>query len=211
MFNSFYDFNTYHQFLTLPLFLTVIGVQLVDFFTTLQWIDWAESTHFMRVESIEYGKLKKVDPYAISKPGTNYTYRNVFALRRHKLKLMKQILDVVPQNVKFVRLNEFEQGPDSLIDDLVKEFSLKVKEEYIKPEQSYFHNTQCLTTDEWHAAQNEIDWGLEAEFGFSPHDCRMCYGYTKSLRLHKRVKDQRKRDKHLQPGGYGKRGRTEKE
>ena len=40
----------------------------------------------------------------ISKPSTNYSYPNVFGLRRHKLELMKQILDNVPHNVKLVRL-----------------------------------------------------------------------------------------------------------
>lgn len=47
--------------------------------------------------------------------------------------------------------------------------------------------TVCLTNHEWDAAQSNIDWRLEAEFGFSPFDCRMCYGYEKSTRLYDRV------------------------
>lgn len=31
------------------------------------------------------------------------------------------------------------------------------------------------------------DWELDGEFGFSPFDCRMCYGYNKSKRLYDRV------------------------
>lgn len=186
----------------------IAGVNLHGFFTTVEWTDWAESTHFMRNEAMENGQRKKVDLYSISKPGANYTYPNVFALRRHKLKLMKQILDVVPHNVKFVRLNEFERGPGLFIDNTVKEFDLKVKANYTKPPPSiYSHTTTCLTPDEWTAAQNEIDWKLEAEFGFSPHDCRMCYGYTTSTRLFKRVQDQKKRGKQIQPERFG-RGRS---
>jgi hypothetical protein len=192
----------------------MIGTQLVEFFTTVEWVDWAESTHFMRNEALENGKVKAVDPYSISKPGANFTYPNVFALRKHKLKLMKQIFDVAPRNVKFVRLNEFERGPSLFIDNLVKEFDLKVKTEYTKPPpSSYSHTTTCLTPDEWTAAQNEIDWKLEAEFGFSPHDCRMCYGYNKSARLYKRVMDQKKIGKKIQPErfGSGRRRKTGKE
>ncbi len=185
----------------------IAGVNLHGFFTTVEWSDWAESTHFMRDEAVENGRTKKVDMYSISKPSANYTYPNVFALRRHKLKLMKQILDVAPHNVKFVRLNEFERGPGLFIDNTVKEFDLKVKANYTKPDPSiYSHTTTCLTPDEWTAAQNEIDWKLEAEFGFSPHDCRMCYGYTTSTRLYKRVMDQKKRGKQIQPERF--RGRN---
>ena len=159
------------------------GMGLVDFFTKIEWSDWAESTHFMRYEALENGNVKKEDLYSISEPSANYTYPNVFALRRHKLKLMKQILQVAPHNVKFVRLNEFERGPGLFIDNTVKEFDLKVKPDYTKPPPSnYSHTTTCLTPDEWKAAQNEIDWRLEAEFGFSPHDCRMCCRLCASLR-----------------------------
>lgn len=184
----------------------MMGLKLVDFLTTVEWSDWAESTHFMRNEAFENEQMKKVDPYSISKPGANYTYPNVFAMRRHKLMLMKQIFDVAPHNVKFVRLNEFERSPGLLIDNLVKEFDLKVKTEYIKPQpSSHSHTTTCLTPDEWTAAQNEIDWRLETEFGFSPHDCRMCYGYTQSTRLFTRVKDQKKLGQQLQPERFGSR------
>lgn len=50
----------------------------------------------------------------------------------------------------------------------------------------------CLTADEWDAAQGKIDWDLETEFGFSPLDCRMCYGYDKSKSLFSRVKEGKK-------------------
>ena len=182
----------------------IMGTQLVDFFTSVKWIDWAESTYFMRTDALKNGQATTVDPYSISKPGTNYTYPNVFALRKHKLRLMKQIIDIAPHNVKFARLNEFERGPGLFIESLVKEFDIKVKAEYQTPNSSsYSHTTTCLTPEEWTAAQSEIDWRLEAYFGFSPHDCRMCYGYNKSERLYTRVMKQKKRGENLQPGRFG--------
>lgn len=40
--------------------------------------------------------------------------------------------------------------------------------------------------------QNKLDWKIEAEFGFSPFDCRMCYGYERSKSLYNRVKEGKK-------------------
>jgi predicted RNase H-like nuclease (RuvC/YqgF family) len=54
----------------------------------------------------------------------------VFELRRHKLQIMKQIIDTVPDNVKLVRLNEVERSPETFIQDLVRAFDLTVKDGY---------------------------------------------------------------------------------
>ena len=50
------------------------------------------------------------------------------------------------------------------------------------------HSTTCFTPPEWDVAQASIDWKMEAEFGYSPFECRMCYNYTKSVNLIQRVK-----------------------
>eukprot|EP00804_Cyclotella_cryptica_P026423 CCRYP_008091-RB/>CCRYP_008091-RB protein AED:0.18 eAED:0.18 QI:165/1/1/1/0.83/0.71/7/1818/557 len=143
----------------------VAGVKLLDFFTTFPWVDWAESVPFLRSSTNREG-----DPeVSISKPSLNYTYPNVFALRRHKLKIMKQIIEAVPRNVKLVRLKEIERSPEKFIQDLSREFKLSIKEGY-KPQTPSIvtHSTVCLTPMEWEAAEGEIDWELDGEFGFSP-------------------------------------------
>ncbi len=61
----------------------------------------------------------------------------------------------------------------------------------------------CLTADEWDAAQSKIDWNLEAEFGFSPGDCRMCYGYDVSKSLFRRVKEGKKIKNIIKEQGNG--------
>ena len=66
---------------------------------------------------------------------------------------------------------------------------------------SSFACTVCLTADEWGAAQSKIDWNLEAEFGFSPGDCRMCYGYDESKSLFRRVKEGKKIKKIIKEQG----------
>ena len=161
----------------------MLGIKLLEFFTTVEWSDWAESVPFLREGGEESGdiSISKVSAY-------NYTYPNVWALRRHKLSIMKQIIDAVPRNVKFVRLKEFEKYPELLMQGIVNEFNMTVKENYeAQPPSQVSHSTACLTPEEWVAAQDQIDWKLEAEFGFSPFDCRMCYGYNKSKRLYDRV------------------------
>lgn len=172
---------------------SVAGKQLLEFFTTMEWKDWAESVPFLRDKTDD----KKDGEVSISKVSANYTYPNVFHLRRHKLEIMKQIIEAVPRNVKFVRLKELERSPEMLIQSLVKEFNVTTVKDGYKPQQPspVAHKTVCLTPEEWDAAQNTIDWKLESEFGFSPNDCRMCYGYEKSTRLYNRVMEGKKINK----------------
>ena len=167
----------------------MLGIKLIEFFTTVQWADWAESVPFLRDGGEEEEEV------SISKVSANYTYPNVWALRRHKLSIMKQIIETVPRNIKFVRLKEFEKYPELLMQGIVKEFNMTVKENYeAQPPSLVTHSTVCLTPEEWVAAQDQIDWELEAEFGFSPFDCRMCYGYNKSKRLYDRVMGGKKKN-----------------
>ena len=46
---------------------------------------------------------------------SDFIYKNIFQLRKHKLEIMKQIIDAVPRNVKIVRLHELERSPEILI------------------------------------------------------------------------------------------------
>ena len=178
---------------------SVAGVPLLKFLTTMEYNDWAESVPFLRDPGPDKKKkslltTKKTDgqkqdddveAVSISKVSANYTYPNVFHLRRHKLRIMKQIIESAPRNIKFVRLKELERSPEMLVQSIVKEFNMTVKDGYKEQSPSpVAHPTVCLTPAEWDAAQSGIDWNLEAEFGFSPFDCRMCYGYEKSTRLY---------------------------
>ena len=168
----------------------VAGISFIDFLT-MEWRDWAESVPFMRdVGKEEAGVPPTGVEMSISKVGTNYTYPNgVFGLRKHKLDIMKQIMEMVPRNVKFVNLKETERSPEAFIQGLVREFHLRVKEGYVpQPPSRVTHSTTCFTPPEWDVAQASTDWHMEAEFGFSPFECRMCHNYTKSVNLIQRVK-----------------------
>ena len=135
---------------------------------------------------------------SISKVSSNYTYPNVFSLRQHKLGIMEQIMEVAPRNVKLVRLKELERSPELFIQSLVKKFGLRVKDGYKpQPQSVVSHPTTCLTPDEWDVAQMNIDWNTESTFGFSPFDCRMCYGYERSTRLYTRIMQGRNTKKAL--------------
>lgn len=131
----------------------VAGIKLLEFLTSFPWVDWAESVPFLRSSTHREGD----EEVSISKPSLNYTYNNVFALRKHKLEIMKQIIDVVPQNVKLVRLKEIERSPEKFIQDVANEFKLLIKKGY-KPQVPSIvtHSTTCLTPSEWEAALSGI-------------------------------------------------------
>ena len=123
---------------------TVAGMSLLQFFTEMEWADWAESVPFWRVAGHEGpgGGPRNETKVSISKVSANYTYSNVFGLRRHKLQIMKQIIGAVPHNVKIVRLNEIERGPEIFIQDLVREFNLTVRADYqIQPRSPIVHTS----------------------------------------------------------------------
>lgn len=83
---------------------------LSEFFQ-LEWGDWPESSNFRNLSFIS----------------KDFIYKNIFQLRRHKLLLMKQIIDTVPRNVKIVRLHELERSPRIFIRNIMLEFNLKRK------------------------------------------------------------------------------------
>eukprot|EP01082_Thalassiosira_pseudonana_P016306 g14658.t1 g14658 contig90:103973-104677(-) len=132
---------------------------LEEFFQ-LEWGDWPESANFRNLSFVS----------------KDYVYPNVFHLRRHKLQLMKQIIDFVPRNVKIVRLHELERSPEVFIQNLVLEFNLTLKEDYkTQPPSPKIHTQKCLSYEEWEIAQREIDWDVEGNFGYTSLDCHLCY------------------------------------
>ena len=103
---------------------------LLDFFE-VEWGDWAESVPFLRDTGSEAkGVHSTGEEVSISKVSANYTYPNVFRLRRHKFEIMKQIVEAVPRTVKFVHLKELERSPEMFIQGLVREFNLTVRDGY---------------------------------------------------------------------------------
>jgi len=132
---------------------------LADFFE-MEWGDWPESSNFRNLSFVS----------------EDFVYRNVFQLRRHKLLVMKQIIDAVPRNVKIVRLHELERSPETFIQNLILEFGLKRKPDYHRQRPSKrIHTERCLSDREWNIAQREIDWQVESYFGFTFLDCHLCY------------------------------------
>jgi hypothetical protein len=57
-----------------------------------------------------------------------YTYPNAFGLRRHKFGIMRQIVEVVPWNVKLLYLKELKFSPKMFIQGPVREFGLTVRD-----------------------------------------------------------------------------------
>mmetsp|Transcript_581 Transcript_581/g.1189 ORF Transcript_581/g.1189 Transcript_581/m.1189 type:complete len:540 (-) Transcript_581:483-2102(-) len=95
------------------------------FFSEMKWVDWAESAPFPRkIFPKKQGKKSpKSSKLIISKVGRNFTYPNVISLRKHKMKLMQQVIDVSPRHVKIVRLKEVENDPNMFIQVCVSRFS----------------------------------------------------------------------------------------
>lgn len=138
---------------------TLTNYSLASFFQ-MEWGDWPESTNFRNLSFVS----------------KDFIYRNIFELRRHKLLLMKQIIDAVPRNVKIVRLHEFERSPETFVKNLIPEFSLKTKERRNRERPSNkIHTEKCLTETEWSIAQSQVDWQIEGSFGFTFLDCHLCY------------------------------------
>jgi hypothetical protein len=78
--------------------LELRNYSLSEFFD-LEWGDWPESTNYRNLSFVS----------------DEYTYRNVFDLRRHKLGIMRQIMNAVPRNVKIARLHELELSPEIFV------------------------------------------------------------------------------------------------
>jgi hypothetical protein len=113
-----------------------------------------------------------------SKSEHKLRYDDIFDMRRRKLLLLKQLIDVVPRHAKILRLGEFELNPDAFVMDLVTEYNFKTRDRYnrsvaaIEPRnQSSF---SCMGYSKWNDAQERIDWTLEGYFGHNRLDCHLC-------------------------------------
>ena len=134
------------------------GVTRAQFFQN-RWNDWMEL------------KLQRENHEVY-----NHSYPSVFALRNHKLRLMFQLMKMHPHNVKVLHLKEVSKNANAFISELMTDFGLKLRSDFDLgvQEHSIIKTSICLWEKEWAIAQNQIDWELEAQFGFSQLDCRMC-------------------------------------
>lgn len=133
-------------------------------------------THVEHVSRKEFFTFPWNDSIEHSKH-EDFTYSDVFALRRRKLHYMTQIMSVAPNRVKIVHLKSMEKAPGLFIDDLATEFNLTISAKYLQNQMKQttrLHGTTCLTNGEWEIAQKRIDWELEAIFGFNRLDCHVC-------------------------------------
>jgi hypothetical protein len=102
----------------------------------------------------------------------NFSYHNIFALRSHKLSLMLQLIQINPHNVYVAHLKQISQHPEAFLTDLAEYFDLQVSGAISKA--ARVKKSICLRREEWIIAQKEINWDLEAFFGFNELDCRLC-------------------------------------
>lgn len=137
------------------------GTTRAKFWSTFPWLDYKEAV-------LGNYTTTKID---------NFSYRNVFALRKHKLRLMQQLMEAVPHRVHIVHLKVVERAPEALVERLQHQFGLFVNtttHKPLKPSRKPHSKPLCLNAEEFAIAQKEIDWELESRFGFTPLDCHMC-------------------------------------
>lgn len=105
-------------------------------------------------------------------------YDDIFDMRRRKLLLMKQIIDLMPRHAKILRLGEFELNPDAFVLDLMTEYNFKTRDQYNPSIPVIKHGNQssfsCVEYSKWNDAQTRIDWTLEGYFGHNRLDCHLC-------------------------------------
>jgi hypothetical protein len=107
-------------------------------------------------------------------------YEDIFDMRRQKLLLLKQIIDVMPRHAKILRLGEFELNPNAFIIDLVTEYNFTTIDEYKPSLPTVEHEStfSCIEHSKWKDAQQRIDWTLEGHFGHNHLDCHLCHHDT---------------------------------
>jgi hypothetical protein len=100
----------------------------------------------------------------------------VLQIRAHKLRLMQQVRKVAPF-VKVIHFRDFEAAPNRVIIELEEEFGLQLSPLYrnLNPSKK-IHRQPCLTETDHAVLMETIDWDLEAQFSFSPSECRLCLG-----------------------------------
>lgn len=128
---------------------------------------------FMQVNWTDWNEVKRLP---LDRNVEDYSYHKIFALRTHKLRLMMQLIKLHPHNIQVVHLNDVAKRSEVFIQELVDTFGLELYPRFNTsfPRRSQVKTSICLPEKEWAIAQKEIDWELEAFFGFSQLDCRMC-------------------------------------
>lgn len=105
----------------------------------------------------------------------NYTYANVFDLRRHKLKIMLQLKQIIPHRTYISRLHVLERNPNAVLRELRAIFGIQLKPNVFSLTKSLnVHPPVCLTQDEYEIVQRAVDWVVEGQVGYSIDDCKMC-------------------------------------
>lgn len=136
------------------------NISRTEFFDSFHWEDGKESK-----------KARTRD---------DYTYEHIFALRRHKLALMEQVLHLAMplHRVKLVHLDKVEVAPDLFLSNLATEFDLQHNPiNMTKTRSAKVHKEPlCLSDEEWALALDRIDWEMEGRFGFHPMHCHVCEG-----------------------------------
>eukprot|EP01084_Bolivina_argentea_P013594 25515_1 len=105
-----------------------------------------------------------------------YIYANIFELRKHKLQLMKQLKNVVSdRRIKIVKLREIESNPTQFIEEIAKEFNYHINKHFYRNRSIITHPILCLNDSEMQIAQQQLNWDIERDFGFTPLDCHTCF------------------------------------
>jgi len=142
------------------------------------YIDMGDmSVYSSRLEAMQHSWADNIEAQQNHDSPENYTYANLFELRRHKLELMRTLIELFPHRTKILNLRQFELDADVSIGQITKQFKLQVSNGYQQfPEQpsELVHQEVCFSADEWEFAQTHIDWEMEGHFGFTPLDCHMC-------------------------------------
>eukprot|EP00040_Diaphanoeca_grandis_P026749 m.150240 g.150240 ORF g.150240 m.150240 type:complete len:433 (+) comp30715_c2_seq5:233-1531(+) len=134
-------------------------------FLKTSWVDWAQ--WFVQ-------RMHNPEEYRTPTPDwSSATYSNIFKLRTFKLRLMLQIMEAVPRNVKVVHLDHLELSTERFLYSINTEFN--ISRTGSKASIAHPHKREmCLTDDEWQVAQAGLDWDVESKFGFSRFDCHTC-------------------------------------
>ena len=103
----------------------------------------------------------------------SFGYSNIFELRTHKLRLMKQLIDIFPHRSVIAHMDKVEGAPQRFVQDVVKQFNVTLANR-VEKQSNKLHQHVCLNEREWKLAQKSIDWDVEALFGFTRLDCHMC-------------------------------------
>lgn len=150
---------------------------------------------FMQIPLIDYGassvSIRKLNPNLRWRFATvddlrrnfptdaamSTQYRNIWELRSHKQRIMQQLRRFAPR-VKLAYIREWEAAPNRFVHELQQEFGLAIEPSHRPlPPSDILHYQPCFGLKDVQIMEQEIDWKLEAEFGFYPQDCHTCASY----------------------------------